>query len=501
MRLLRHTGTVGERSARTLVRRLCGIVPVLLALVLSFVAIRPGAAFASGASAPTEDQQASAVLGTMAPGIEPADAVAPADIASSGTDGTDGDASAQDSAAPAVEEDPALEAADPAPAGTPSDDPSAADGPASDASDEADAVTDADPDAADDADAEPDAAEPEEVELGLGDATEIPTIAAVAYRGHVQDIGWMDYVKNGASCGTSGRSLRVEAIRIRLLDENGKRVEGVSYQAHVQDIGWQEWKNDDAPCGTSGQSKRVEAIRIKLTGELARRYDIYYRVHAQNIGWMAWAKNGAMAGTSGRGWRLEAIQIRIVEKGGSAPSNSGSDVSYASTSDPTISISSHVQNVGCSLRVEAFKASLKGSGIKGGLVYEAHVQDIGWQGQRADGKVAGTTGRGLRVEAVRFKLTGDAAEHYDVYYRVHVQDIGWLGWAKDWDIAGTIGASHRIEAMQVRLVAKGAPAPALGVSEVTNATVAYRVRMMGDAEFGARKYNGATAGSADAGGS
>lgn len=43
------------------------------------------------------------------------------------------------------------------------------------------------------------------------------------------------------------------------------------------------------------------------------------------------------------------------------------------------------------------------------------------------------------MEAVRLKLTGELAEHYDIYYRVHSQSYGWLGWAKNGEIAGTAG--------------------------------------------------------------
>ena len=35
-----------------------------------------------------------------------------------------------------------------------------------------------------------------------------------------------------------------------------------------------------------------------------------------------------------------------------------------------------------------------------GIAYEARVQNVGWQGSRADGRVAGTTGLGLRAEAI-----------------------------------------------------------------------------------------------------
>jgi len=83
----------------------------------------------------------------------------------------------------------------------------------------------------------------------------------------------------------------------------------------VQNIGWQDWVSDGELSGTSGKSLRLEAIQIKLTDEMAEQYDIYYRVHAQNYGWLDWAKNGAPAGTAGYSLRLEAIQIVLLPKG------------------------------------------------------------------------------------------------------------------------------------------------------------------------------------------
>ncbi len=136
----------------------------------------------------------------------------------------------------------------------------------------------------------------------------------VAYQAHVQNIGWQSAVRNGATAGTSGRSLRVEAVKLWL--ENAQYSGGIQIRAHVQNIGWQNWSTTG---GTSGKSLRVEAMQIRLTGELANHYDVYYRVHAQNFGWMGWAKNGEQAGSSGYSYRLEAIQIKLVAKGGSAP--------------------------------------------------------------------------------------------------------------------------------------------------------------------------------------
>ncbi len=110
---------------------------------------------------------------------------------------------------------------------------------------------------------------------------------AISYRTHVQNIGWQAWRNNNVISGTSGQSLRLEAVQIK----SNIAGLGVTYSAHVQNIGWQSWVSDGATGGTSGRSLRVEAFKIKLTGNQAGNYDIYYRVHVQNFGWLGWAKN------------------------------------------------------------------------------------------------------------------------------------------------------------------------------------------------------------------
>ena len=95
----------------------------------------------------------------------------------------------------------------------------------------------------------------------------------------------------------------------------------------------------------------------------------------------------------------------------------------------------------------------------GGIEYNLHLQDIGWQGFKADGAMAGTTGQARRVEAVQIRLTGQLKDNYSVWYRVHSQDFGWLGWAKDGAYAGTAGYAKRAEAVEVVILPKGAAAP------------------------------------------
>lgn len=141
--------------------------------------------------------------------------------------------------------------------------------------------------------------------------------STIAYQTHVQNVGWQGYVRDGAVAGTSGKSYRLEAIRIELRDKAFEG--GVEYRTHVQNKGWMDWVCDNALSGTSGESKRLEAIQIRLTGTMAKKYDVYYCVHAQNIGWMGWAKNGQMAGTEGYSYRLEAIRVKLVPKSNPAP--------------------------------------------------------------------------------------------------------------------------------------------------------------------------------------
>lgn len=58
------------------------------------------------------------------------------------------------------------------------------------------------------------------------------------------------------------------------------------------------------------------------------------------------------------------------------------------------------------------------------------MQSNGWKNWVSDGAIGGTTGEAKRMEAIRIRLTGEAANHYDIYYRVHTQTYGWLDWAK-----------------------------------------------------------------------
>ena len=325
----------------------------------------------------------------------------------------------------------------------------------------------------------------------------------IRYTTHVQTYGWQGdennankWFANGKMAGTSGKAKRLEGIKIRVYGNDNL---GIQYTTHCQSYGWLPWSANGEMNGTEGEAKRLEAIKIQLTGADKEKYDVYYRVHAQSYGWLAWAANGAPAGTAGLAKRLEAIQIVIVKKGESfdhaigniqsargeayiASSTANANPVVTGENNVNVEYRTHVQSFGWqgwkyngvmsgtsgkAKRLEGINIKLTNKPYSGSIVYTTHVQSIGWQGNEnnvntwfRDGQMAGTSGRAKRLEAIRIALTGEMAEHYDVYYRVHAQTYGWLAWAKNGEAAGTAGLSKRLEGIQIVLVPKGGAAPA-----------------------------------------
>ena len=335
----------------------------------------------------------------------------------------------------------------------------------------------------------------------------------IKYRTHVQNEGWQNYVKDEQIAGTSGKSLRLEAIDMQLV--NSKQNINLKYQVHVQNIGWQDWKKNGEMAGTSGKSFRLEAIRICL--DSSDEYSVMYRVHVQNIGWQEWKTDGEIAGTSGQGLRLEAIQIKIVPKqkksriyidtpinGDTYYSSSNINVQgwkMANVSNSTIKayiddkeieankityynrtdVINSILDYGTATQnpKSGFKFNISTSNLSSGkhtikivaysgssilttnsvnfyvdkqlhVTYRSHVQNVGWQGYVKDGQMAGTSGKSYRVEALNINLI-NAPSNAKILYRTHVQNIGWQQWKSDGELTGTSGQSLRIEALQIKL--------------------------------------------------
>lgn len=291
----------------------------------------------------------------------------------------------------------------------------------------------------------------------------------VSYSAHMQGSGWMDFVSDGATAGITGKSLRMEGVKI-LLDKGDETLGGgIEYRMHMQRHGWGSWSRDGAVGGVVGNALRMEALQVRLYGSLAAKYHVYYSVHVQRLGWMAWGKDGESVGTAGQSLRVEAIKIKLVKDGEDpALDTSFIDCDKSFDGGKLLSVQAHVQRLGwmdavgngevagttgMSLRVEALNIASVGLDVPGSLMAEGHVQGKGWTGYTTG--MVGTTGQGKRLEAIRIKLTGEAASKYDVYYRTHVARIGWLNWASNGANSGTSGMAAPVEAVQIMLSPKG----------------------------------------------
>lgn len=144
---------------------------------------------------------------------------------------------------------------------------------------------------------------------------------------------------------------------------------------------------------------------------------------------------------------------------------------FASEGEISISYQAHVSNIGWQNSVTSTTSSVKTAGTTGrglgmeaiivslndfdgksGISYNAHISNIGWQGYKSSGQTAGTTGQSRPIEAIKIKLSSSLSPYFDVYYRLHCANKGWLGWAKNDEIAGTTGGGIQAEAIEIKLV-------------------------------------------------
>lgn len=165
------------------------------------------------------------------------------------------------------------------------------------------------------------------------------TTPGVTYQAHVQSIGWMSSVSNGATGGTTGQHKAMEAFKLSL--SNASSGDGITYRAHVKDNGWLGWVSNGAIGGTTGQSKTLQAFQIKLTGPIAQTYSVVYRAHVDNVGWQSWQADGATAGTTGQGLAVQAIQIMLVKKGEEVSVANGAYYIYAGDSNFLLDIANN----------------------------------------------------------------------------------------------------------------------------------------------------------------
>lgn len=274
--------------------------------------------------------------------------------------------------------------------------------------------------------------------------------ADIKYQAHIQTYGWLKEVNENEIAGTTGQFKRMEGLKISL--DNSEYEGSITYQAHIQTYGWLKWVENGELAGTTGQFKRMEAIKINLTGELAEHYSVYYRAHIQTYGWLDWVKDGELAGTTGLFKRMEAIQIKLVPK-------DNNDLTASYTIHNGDGWGQYVNNgevagtTGQFKRIDLLKIKLNNNtNYSGGINYQTYATNKGWLPAVNENEESGFNGKTL--ETVKISLTGDFADHFNVFYRVHVSTIGWMDWTSNGAPAGSIGYYYKIEAIEIKILPK-----------------------------------------------
>lgn len=110
--------------------------------------------------------------------------------------------------------------------------------------------------------------------------------------------------------------------------------------------------------------------------------------------------------------------------------------------------------------VTALRASLvnQPAGMTGTISYQVNLSGSGWLDWQENFGEAGGTGQDMPLEAVRFCLTGQLADAYDVYYSV-LQNGAWTELSANGKTAGTEGRGLRVDGLRVAVRKKGEEAP------------------------------------------
>ncbi|KHD38461.1 acetylglucosaminidase [Clostridium acetobutylicum] len=303
----------------------------------------------------------------------------------------------------------------------------------------------------------------------------------IQYSSHVQNIGWQQAFQDGDTSGTTGQDLRIEALKMNLLNSNVVPGATINYQVHVENIGWMSQVQEGAVAGTTGQGLRVEAIKINLAG--APNYHVAYQVHVQNVGWMDWVQDGAVAGTSGRGLRVEAIRIKIVKDGTTVQPT---PQPAQPTGDINVNYQAQVQNIGWmnptsnmdiagtvgkGVNLEALKINSDNLPTGASISYQANVENKGWMSEVQNGNIAGTVGQALAMRQIQIKLNNISGYH--IQYQVHVANVGWMDWVQDGAITGD--PNQNIQAIRMRIVRdlSQAVAPSVSIASPSAGSVFY----------------------------
>ncbi|MCD8199501.1 MAG: InlB B-repeat-containing protein [Coriobacteriaceae bacterium] len=271
--------------------------------------------------------------------------------------------------------------------------------------------------------------------------------------------------------GSGSTKKTLQCIRLRLKVDKGDMkhyTTGIKYRTLSVGGKWAGWKKNGATAGTSG--KTLQALKIKLTGNLQSDFNVYYRIYVADIGWTSWAKNGATCGTNGWNKAARSLQVKVVKESKKVSTGDSSCCFFSTTTSKAVykagnkggSWSKQVASGSTAGKTSKVltKVSVKAkTKIPGTLKCRAYIHGSKWSSYVSGGKTLGNGKKG--ISALRMKLSGKISKYYNLYYRVYIKGYGWLGWAVNGQMAGTTLKRFSASAYQVKLALKKTPAPGI----------------------------------------
>ena len=84
----------------------------------------------------------------------------------------------------------------------------------------------------------------------------------------------------------------------------------IAYRSHIQDVGWYQWSSNGTEI-TYQQYYGIDTFQLFLFGKDAFMYEVSYRIAVVGENWQEWVSNGSMAGVPEEHRPIEAIEIRL----------------------------------------------------------------------------------------------------------------------------------------------------------------------------------------------
>lgn len=306
---------------------------------------------------------------------------------------------------------------------------------------------------------------------------------SVRYRAASGENSWGKPKEDGGAMAAGG-SKPFTKIELELKDANVKG--DIVYRANIVEYGWPDHTSKNGePTRTFRKKNAIQEITINLEGEVADYFNVYYRVKVNKFGWLNWARNGERAGTNGYDYPIRAMQVVLKRKGDGAPGDVTGRVSKYAKADYDCtgagvvykmrkcvggwnvgvrdgeSTNANPGNVATNMYyTKLYSQKSNGEKLSGDLVSKCLCSKKAWTKKWKSSKTKmGYNKKNTQLRAVKFKLTGEMAQTYDVYYSVKCIGKGWTGWAKNGQLCGAKMLANSISAMRIKIVNKGAPAP------------------------------------------